>query len=56
MADKTVSPWAVVKRLLHSGQLLSVANRPHCRTLNLTYELHNIQEIQLVYDLRLYIV
>jgi hypothetical protein len=40
MADKSVSPWAVVKRLLgvfRSGRLLCVANRPHCRTLDLTY-------------------
>ena len=27
MADKSVSPWAVVIRLLRSGQLLSVANQ-----------------------------
>ena len=38
MTNKFVSPWAVVKSLLRSGRLLSVANRPHCRTLlNLTY-------------------
>ena len=37
MADKSVSPWAVVKRLFRSGRLLCVANRPHCRTLDLTY-------------------
>jgi hypothetical protein len=40
MADKSISPWVVVIRLLRSGRLLSVANRsPHCRTLSLTYEL-----------------
>jgi hypothetical protein len=45
MADKSVSPWAVVKRLLRSGRLLSVANRPHCRTpLNLTYEFSPVEE------------
>jgi hypothetical protein len=27
MADKSVSPWAVVIRLLRSGRLLSVANQ-----------------------------
>ena len=27
MADKSVSPWAVVKRLLRSGRPLSIANQ-----------------------------
>ena len=40
MTNKFVSPWAVVKSLLGSGRLLSVANRPHCHTLNLTYDVH----------------
>ena len=38
MTDKSVSPWAVIEHLLRSGRLLSAANHPHCRTLNLTYE------------------
>ena len=39
MADKSVSLWAVVKRLLRSGRLLSVANKSSLPyTLNLTYD------------------
>ena len=39
MADKSVSPWAVVIRLFHSGRLLSVANQSSLPySLNLTYE------------------
>ena len=40
LANKFVSPWVVVIYLLRSGRLLSVciANRSHCRILNLIYD------------------